>query len=76
MTMNQAIVLFDVRRGFNKSRHAGTVKDDLRVLEEAGFIKRGKALGVSFEWVLTQDGENLCKDTLADLDYALREAQE
>lgn len=69
MTCNQAIVLLDVRRGFSRTRHSGTVDNDLSILKRAGFIEEDKW----GNWALTETGGAVCDDTLADLSYALRE---
>ncbi len=56
MTCNQMIVLLDVRRGFDKSRHPATVEKDLLFLEREGFIR---SLPQVDDFELTQKGYEL-----------------
>jgi len=63
MTVNQAIVLLDVKRGFRGDIHAGTLKSDLACLKQAGFIRKSNELGC-FEWVLTVAGEAVCEEMM------------
>jgi hypothetical protein len=60
MTANQVIVLLDIKRGFNKSRHLGTVDEDVKMLLKEGLIKEG----ASFPYELTETGEVLTEKIL------------
>jgi hypothetical protein len=57
MTCNQMIVLLDIRRGFDKSRHAGTLSDELIRLSREGLILKNK--DDENDWVLSAKGEDL-----------------
>ena len=57
MTCNQVIVLMDCCRGFDASRHNGTLSEDLRQLQALGLVEQGRP--DCFEWELTSKGDNL-----------------
>lgn len=69
MTCNQVIVLMDCRRGFDASRHSGTLNSDLRRLQSMGLVESGRrsdwSRSDSFEWELTSKGDKVVKGMLA-----------
>jgi predicted transcriptional regulator len=50
MTANQVIVLLDVSRGFDKSRHLGTVDEDVKKLLKENLIKEGGGFTYELTW--------------------------
>lgn len=57
LTLNQIILLLDIRRGtFEEHRHLGTLSDDLRLLRAAGVIEPRKDTIV---WGVTPKGRGL-----------------
>lgn len=63
MTCNQLIVLLDCYRGFDRSRHMGTVDRDCAVLVRSGLIERSDTVS-SFEFRLTEAGTELAATVL------------
>jgi len=59
MTCNQVIVLMDCRRGFNASRHNGTLSEDLRQLQAWGLVEPGRP--GCFDWELTIKGDQAAR---------------
>lgn len=64
MTCNQLIVLLDVHRGFSRDRHLGTMDRDLLRLERDGLIRRGACDVSSFDYDLTDRGEEVVETVL------------
>lgn len=68
MTSNQLILLLDVRRGFSREGHTGTLNKDIEYLKGWGLIEVGVSpLTVDgFRYRLTEDGEKVCDSILKE----------
>jgi len=62
MTVNQVIVLLDIRRGFDKSRHHGTVDEDVKMLLKAGLVCQWNHK--AFPYILSARGQEVVERLL------------
>jgi len=67
MTANQVIVLLDIRRGFDKSRHLGTVDEDVKMLLKAGLVCPWNSVK-EFPYILTARGQEVVGRLLEQAD--------
>ena len=68
MTANQVIVLLDIRRGFDKSRHPGTVDGDVKRLLKAGLVCPWNSVVKAFPYKLTAKGHEVVERLLEQAD--------
>ena len=64
MTCNELILLLDVRRGFRKEVHCGTLDNDLRSLKTAGLIGKNPDQTSGFDYFVTHEGDVVCQSVL------------
>lgn len=63
MTTNQVIVLMDVRRGWTREAHCGTLKGDVKHLICRDLIRKAGS-DDHFPYELTNAGSNMCDEIL------------